>query len=134
LLGHTFGGLMGGTDYSRLAGSETALGAKFAAGGKATVLEVVMETVEGCAEQSSFLAALAGRVAAEVARGFVAARDAGKVKSQIRTQNRFNNYKGPTFILLREFGEQVPSYSETTYIYSNIYISTIKTARPAAPR
>ena len=38
---------MGGTDYSRLAGSETALGAKFAAGGKAAVLEVVMETVEG---------------------------------------------------------------------------------------
>jgi hypothetical protein len=55
-----------------------------------------------------------------------------EVKSQIITQNLFNNYKGPVFILLRGlknlfnnykgpvfillrgFCEQVPSYSETT--------------------
>jgi hypothetical protein len=76
LLGRTFGGSMGGTGYSKLAGSETALGAKVAAGGVAAVLEVVLETVEGCAGQSSFLTALASRVAAEAARGSVAAKDA----------------------------------------------------------
>jgi len=74
LLHRTFGGAMSGGGFARK--DDTTLVAKQVSGAGGAVLEVVLATVEACADEATWLAAVAAAVATEAARGTVAQKEA----------------------------------------------------------
>eukprot|EP01043_Picozoa_sp_COSAG02_P057710 COSAG02_NODE_7053_length_3207_cov_2.684041_2_plen_234_part_00 len=69
MLGRTFGAAMGGERFSRLDGSDTVLSATSAAGHtQPLILQVVLQTVDACPDEATFLKSLVAAVAVEAAR------------------------------------------------------------------